>query len=77
MIMTMFTGTVLVMGVIMQTMNRLVDLLLVLKAESHSSLVPRCQVEPVLFLQLPSGFVPLSLQLSQCSSDKLFLWRVK
>lgn len=77
MIMTVFTGTVLVMGVIMQIMNRLVDLLLVLKAECHSGLVPRCHVEPVLFLQLPSCFVPLRLQLSQCSSDKLFLWRVK
>lgn len=63
---------VLVM-LMMVVMNRFVAVVLLLKAEGHSGLVPGCHVEPVLFLELPSGLVPLGLQLSQSSSDKLLL----
>lgn len=57
----------------MVVMNRFVAVALVLKAEGQRGLVPGCHVEPVLFLQLPSGLIPLRLQLSQSSSDKLLL----
>ncbi len=80
MLMTVVTVTVLALRVIvlvivlvMVVMNRFVAVVLVLKAEGHSGLVPGCHVEPVLFLQLPSGLVPLLLQLSQSSADKLLL----
>ena len=81
MIMTVFTVTVVVLSVIvivlvlmMLFMSRLVAVVLVFKAEGQCGLVPGCHVQPVLFLQLPSGLVPLRLQLSQSSSDKLLLW---
>lgn len=75
--MTVFTVTVVVLRVIvivMLFMSRLVAVVLVFKAEGQSGLVPGCHVQPVLFLQLPSDLVPLCLQLSQSSSDKLLLW---
>lgn len=64
---------VIVFVLVMVIVNSFVAVVLVLKAEGHSGLVPGCQVEPVLFLQLPSGLVPLRLQLSQSSTDKLLL----
>lgn len=68
MLVTVFTVTMLALSVIvivimlvMVVMNRFVAVVLVLKAEGHSGLVPGCHVEPVLFLQLPSGLVPFRL----------------
>lgn len=85
MLMTVFTVTMLALTVIMimialvivlvmmVVVNRMVAVVIGLKAECHSSLVPGCHVEPVLLLQLSPGLVPLSLQMSQSSTDKLLL----
>lgn len=76
MLMTVFTVTMLALSVIvlvMMVVIKFVAVVLVLKAECHSSLVPGCHVEPMLLLQLPPGLVPLHFQLSQSSTDKLLL----
>lgn len=52
-------------------------LVLLLKSDGNGSLVPGGHVEPVLFLQLPSGLISLCFHLSQSSSDKLLLWWVE
>ena len=76
MLVTVFTVTMFAMSVIvlmMMVMSSFVAVLLVFKAEGHSSLVPGCHVEPVLLLQLPPGLVPLSLQVNQSPTDELLL----
>lgn len=65
--------TVVVMMVVMMVVNRCVAVRLLLKAKGQRGLVPGCHVEPVFLLQLPSGLVPLCLQLSQSFSDELLL----
>lgn len=62
---------VVVMVVVLQAVAVVV---LLLQAEGHSGLVAGGHMQPVLLLQLPPGLVPLCLQLSQSSSDKLLLW---
>lgn len=74
--MPVFTVTVLVLSVIMLVMmvlNWFVAVVLVFKAEGQSSLLPGCHVESVLLLKLPFDLIPLCLQLSQSSTDKLLL----
>lgn len=76
MLVTVFTVTMLALSVIvlvMMVVDRFVAVVLVLQAEGHSGLVPRCHVKPVLLLKLPSSLVPLQLQLSQSSTDKVLL----
>lgn len=76
MLVTVITVTVLAVSVIvlvMMVVIGFVAVLLLFQAESHGDLVPGRQVEPVLLLQLPPGLVPLCLQLSQGSTDKLLL----
>lgn len=67
--MSVLAGSVIVLVVI--------ALVLLLKSDGNGSLVPGCHVEPMFFLQLPSGLISLCFHLSQSSSNKLLLWWVK
>lgn len=77
MLVSVVTVSVLVRGVIVLVVFSFMALVLLLKSEGHSSLLPGCQVKPVFFLQLPPGLVPLCFHLSQSSPNKLLLWWVK
>lgn len=72
MFMTVFSVTLLALVF----MKRFVVVVLLLQSKGSSRLLPGCHVEPVLLLQLPSGFVPLCFQLSQSPTDKILLLEV-
>lgn len=77
MLVIVVTVSVVVVSVIVLVVISFVALVLLLKSEGHSSLVPGCHVKPAFFLQLSLGLVPLRFHLSQSSSNKLLLWWVK
>lgn len=72
MIMVMLVVMLMIMVMVM-VVNICVAVVLLLQAEGHRGLVPGRHVVPVLLLQLPSGLVPLRLNPSQSSTDKLLL----
>lgn len=78
MLMAVFTVTVLALSVIVVVIvvvviNRCLAVVLLLKTKGHSSVVPGCYVKPALLFQLSSNLVPLFLQLSQSSTNKILL----
>lgn len=74
MLMAVLTVTVLTVTVtVIVVINRCLAVALLLQTEGHAGLVPGCYVKPALFLQLPSSLVPLCLQLSQSSTNKILL----
>lgn len=74
MLMAVFTVTVLTVTVtVLVVINRCLAVALLLQTWGDAGLVPGCYVKPALLLQLPSGLVPLCLQLSQSSTNKILL----